>query len=131
MVECIVYTKETEQEVYQILLDEFGDDASDTIVYTYIFRLCESIWSARAVQSANVCVAGGESARPLRPRTKGTTSRPASVATKSTFSDDQDHEEVKSRQSTPPSETEAQRLVRQLLKGDQKEVSRYPPEPRN
>jgi len=36
-----VYTKENDQEIYQILLDEFGEAASDTIVYTYIFRLCE------------------------------------------------------------------------------------------
>ncbi|EIW68411.1 hypothetical protein TREMEDRAFT_71988 [Tremella mesenterica DSM 1558] len=39
MQRIIIYAKENNQEVFDILRGEFGDRAADTIVYSYIFRL--------------------------------------------------------------------------------------------
>ncbi|WVN86161.1 uncharacterized protein L203_101322 [Cryptococcus depauperatus CBS 7841] len=35
----LVYTRDTGQEIYDILVQQFGDAAASTIVYTYVFRL--------------------------------------------------------------------------------------------
>nr|XP_031863914.1 uncharacterized protein CI109_000558 [Kwoniella shandongensis]KAA5530986.1 hypothetical protein CI109_000558 [Kwoniella shandongensis] len=35
----LVYTREADLEIYDILLNQFGDDAASTTVYTYVFRL--------------------------------------------------------------------------------------------
>lgn len=35
----LVYTRDTGLEIYNVLVEQFGDEAASTIVYTYVFRL--------------------------------------------------------------------------------------------
>lgn len=36
---ALVYTRDTGLEIYDVLVEQFGDKAASTIVYTYVFRL--------------------------------------------------------------------------------------------
>ncbi|KAK4685920.1 cytoskeleton-associated protein 5, partial [Tremellales sp. Uapishka_1] len=95
----LVYAKETDQEIYAILLSEFGDRAAETIVYTYVFRL--------AGHEANHAPA------PLRTRTPDSLAghSPPVTATE---------EVIEVEEVAPPKEqSEAERLVRNLRTGDQ------------
>ncbi|WVQ95173.1 hypothetical protein IAU59_002267 [Kwoniella sp. CBS 9459] len=111
----LVYTQEAGLEVYDILLNQFGDEAASTIVYTYVFRL-----------------AGRENARPAPLRTKSPlmpvneTDRPASSTSHHTAISERERpvSAASASGSNPPveeqkEETEAERLVKNLRSENQ------------
>ncbi|WVF67597.1 hypothetical protein IAT40_002355 [Kwoniella sp. CBS 6097] len=115
----LVYTQEAGLEVYDILLNQFGDDAASTIVYTYVFRL-----------------AGRENARPAPMRTRSPlmpvneTERPASSASHHTATSERERHVTAASASDSASasrtpveeqkeETEAERLVKNLRSENQ------------
>ncbi|ORY29668.1 armadillo-type protein [Naematelia encephala] len=100
-----VYTRETNQEIYDILLAEFGNAASDTIVYTYVFRLAGHESNKKRAESPPLQTT--TSSRP-----PSTMERPSSTISRTTS----DEANV-----SPPAkpETEAEKLVRTLRTGNQ------------
>lgn len=70
-----MYAKNHGVEIYDILLGEFGDSASDTIVYSYIFRLGElTIMNSNGI----LLLAGPEADQPRKRTTTASSSRPLS-----------------------------------------------------
>nr|XP_019044957.1 microtubule Associated protein [Kwoniella bestiolae CBS 10118]OCF23887.1 microtubule Associated protein [Kwoniella bestiolae CBS 10118] len=107
----LVYTQEAGLEVYDILLNQFGDDAASTIVYTYVFRL-----------------AGRETAKPAKTPLTSVSEhdRPTSAASQHTATSLRS--ERPSSSTTPTlenalaverEETEAERLVKNLRSENQ------------
>ncbi|OCF32654.1 microtubule Associated protein [Kwoniella heveanensis BCC8398] len=101
----LVYTQEAGLEVYDILLNQFGDEAASTIVYTYVFRL-----------------AGRENARPAPLRTRSPlmpvneSERPTSSTGHLTAASERERQTPVEEQKE---ETEAERLVKNLRSENQ------------
>ncbi|WWC63568.1 uncharacterized protein I303_106172 [Kwoniella dejecticola CBS 10117] len=107
----LVYTQEAGLEVYDILLNQFGDEAASTIVYTYVFRLAGRE-TAKHAKTPLVAVSEND--------------RPASAASHATATSARS-ERPASSSSTPTMEsapvvqedTEAERLVKNLRSENQ------------
>ncbi|KAK8854575.1 hypothetical protein IAR55_003314 [Kwoniella newhampshirensis] len=112
----LVYTREADLEIYDILLNQFGDDAASTTVYTYVFRL-----------------AGQEASRPAKPPLQAVhEDRPASAASHNTAvsADAQVGRSAGVSGTTTPAENNAngsaeetvvERMVKNLRSGNQTE----------
>ncbi|OCF75746.1 microtubule Associated protein [Kwoniella mangroviensis CBS 8886] len=108
----LVYTQEAGLEVYDILLNQFGDEAASTIVYTYVFRLAGRE-SAKPVKTPLIPVS--EHDRPTSAASHNTATslrseRPVSSATTPT---------LESAPAVEREETEAERLVKNLRSENQ------------
>ncbi|WVR09378.1 hypothetical protein IAU60_006445 [Kwoniella sp. DSM 27419] len=90
----LMYTEEAGLEVYDILLNQFGDDAASTIVYTYVFRLA------------------GRESRP-------TSSRPRSPLGSAAEAERPESAASRSAPVQERPETEAERLVKALRNENQ------------
>lgn len=117
--------KATGEEVYDILMDEFGDEAANTVVYSYIFRLAGQTEDGHTENGAAEQTNGAQaSTRGSRPQSVASShhtaqSVPMSAAPTAASTD-----------SSPPprreGETEAARLMRELIRnGNHPEVSCY------
>lgn len=110
----VVYAQESDEEVYDFLLAEFGEAAADTMVYTYVFRI-------GTLQPFETCIALMDKANGAKNHARAGSSRsgppsimerPASAASRVSV------EEV----HTPVEETELVRLVKNLQRGNQQVV---------
>lgn len=125
---AVAFCRATGVEIYEILVSEFGDDAANTIVYSYVFRL--------AGQQVEKPVNGApeEEPGPLRPASLAP--RPRSVASQGTESAATSaiplpalagaSNGTASNESSPAAkgETEALKMVRGVIRGGrQAEVS--------
>ncbi|WRT68653.1 uncharacterized protein IL334_005632 [Kwoniella shivajii] len=101
----LVYTQEAGLEVYDILLNQFGDEAASTIVYTYVFRLAGRETARPSSRTREPLTAVSENDQPT-----SSSSTAISSATTPTF------------ESAPvpvKEETEAERLVKNLRSENQ------------
>nr|XP_019011711.1 microtubule Associated protein [Kwoniella pini CBS 10737]OCF50492.1 microtubule Associated protein [Kwoniella pini CBS 10737] len=107
----LVYTQEAGLEVYDILLNQFGDEAASTIVYTYVFRLAGRETSKPA---KTPLMAVSENGRPASAASHATATsipseRPASSSSTPTFES----------ASILKEDSEAERLVKNLRSENQ------------
>ncbi|KAL7422401.1 hypothetical protein Q5752_003047 [Cryptotrichosporon argae] len=94
----VVWAQETERDVYEILRGEFGDDAADTIVYSYLFRIANAA-SERAV------AAKAKLAQPRQRLSNGVPAAPAAAPPAAPAA----------LTSPAKAETEAERLIKVVV----------------
>ncbi|WVQ71997.1 hypothetical protein IAR50_001541 [Cryptococcus sp. DSM 104548] len=99
----LVYTRDAGLEIYDILVEQFGDDAASTIVYTYVFRLAGHEPS-RPTSS--------RSRSPLLPSNTGS-ERPLSAASHQTAGD------VEPSAPEAKEDTEIEKMIKDLRSGNQ------------
>ncbi len=121
----IVYTKEINVGIYDLLQEQFGADADMTTVYSYIFRICKLYMSHHQLTSASaddrsaptppVTTPALEAPQPVRRRSNGTSERPVSVSSAGTRSSMGPDTLAPPIQKSPSRDvSEAERLVRRL-----------------
>lgn len=105
----LVYTRDTGLEIYNVLVEQFGDEAASTIVYTYVFRLAGAEVSRPA---------SSHSRSPLLPFNEGA-DRPMSAASEQASGSTE-----RSSFASPAmveEDTEIEKMIKNLRSGNQTE----------
>lgn len=117
------YAAAVELDIYEILTVEFGDSAADTIVYSYLFRLGESPNTGMCLLSYSLSSAGIVEKHLGGTGTGSSSPTPAIEKPTRTTSPGVAPARSPVQPQEAKAESEAERLVRGLTGGDQKEVS--------
>jgi cytoskeleton-associated protein 5 len=80
---AVGYCKSTGVEIYDILVSEFGDDAANTIVYSYVFRLAGMQTAPAATAAGSVGSASGHGMRQASGSSLAPEDAPGESATRS------------------------------------------------
>ncbi|WVQ79695.1 hypothetical protein IAT38_001795 [Cryptococcus sp. DSM 104549] len=106
----LVFARDAGLEIYDILVNQFGDDAASTIVYTYVFRLAGPD-AARPASS--------RSKSPLMPSAVESSDRPTSSASYNTAASE--HVSAPAPVPEVKEDTEVEKMIKNIRTGNQTE----------
>ena len=119
------YYQETGQEIYDLLLAEFGEDAAGTTVSFALFKAKHGVHDDMQVYAYVFRLLGQDTNAPPSAATNGI-DRPHSISSRPSSSASHVKSETLDSSPPPKMDSEPEKMVRNLLSGNQVLVSKMP-----